>query len=107
LTIPTEPDIPTSCRTNEAFSGNGASAASRAACGPIRPARSGQERIGKVHDVHELFMVVAGQVELALGSAVLRPAVGEEVLIPAGMRHTVRNVGTGPARWLYAYRVVS
>ncbi len=34
---------------------------------------------------------------------VRRPAIGEEVLIPARTPHTVINVGTGRNRWLYGY----
>ena len=28
---------------------------------------------------------------------------GDEIRIPAGTRHTVRNCGEGPARWLHGY----
>ena len=33
-----------------------------------------------------------------------RPALGEEVFIPAGALHTVRNVGGTTSRWWYGYR---
>ena len=33
-----------------------------------------------------------------------RPQVGEEVLIPAGAVHSVRNIGHTTARWLYGYK---
>jgi mannose-6-phosphate isomerase-like protein (cupin superfamily) len=56
------------------------------------------------HNVDELFMVVEGEVELEMSSRVFRPAVGQEVLIPARVEHTVRNVGPTAARWLYGYR---
>ena len=36
----------------------------------------------------------------------VRPAVGEEVLIPAGVLHTVRNIGGTAAQWLYGYKRV-
>ena len=56
------------------------------------------------HDVDELFMVVAGAIELEMQGRAFRPGIGEEVLIPAGAVHTVRNVGSNTARWLYGYR---
>jgi quercetin dioxygenase-like cupin family protein len=56
-----------------------------------------------VHDEDELLLLVEGELELAIADQVSRPDVGEEVVIPAGARHTVRNVGGTTARWLYAY----
>lgn len=57
-----------------------------------------------VHDVDELFMVVEGEVELDLAGLNQKPAIGEEILIPAHTIHTVRNVGESSSRWLYGYR---
>ena len=57
-----------------------------------------------VHPEDELLMVMEGELELAIEGRALSPARGEEVLIPAGASHTVRNVGGTTARWLYAYR---
>ena len=57
-----------------------------------------------VHDVDELFMVVEGAIELEMQGRAFRPGIGEEVLIPAGAVHTVRNLGPTTARWLYGYR---
>ena len=48
-------------------------------------------------------MVMVGQVEFEINGVTLRPKVGEELLIPAGARHTVRNVGRTESRWLYGY----
>jgi quercetin dioxygenase-like cupin family protein len=59
-----------------------------------------------VHTVDELAMVLEGQVEFEVEGVVRLPAVGEEVLIPAGALHSVRNHGSGTARWLYGYRRV-
>lgn len=64
----------------------------------------GQEWIDFVHDVDELVTLVAGEIEMELEGKTFRPAVGEEVFIPAHTSHTVRNVGDTPARWLYGYR---
>lgn len=57
-----------------------------------------------VHDVDELVMLVEGEIELEFGGKTLRPQVGEEILIPAGTNHTVRNIGTVTSRWLYGYK---
>jgi quercetin dioxygenase-like cupin family protein len=57
-----------------------------------------------VHDVDELVMVVEGDVEFEIDGNAHRPAPGEELLIPARARHTVRNLGRDEARWLYGYR---
>ena len=56
-----------------------------------------------VHASDELVMLVEGQIELRFGGRVLQPAVGEEVLIPAGAAHTVINIGQRRNRWLYGY----
>ena len=64
----------------------------------------GREWRDFVHGEDELLMVLEGRLELEIDGAPLAPRAGEEVLIPAGARHTVRNVGGTTARWAYAYR---
>jgi cupin 2 domain-containing protein len=54
-----------------------------------------------------VVMILQGDVEFEIGSQVLRPAVGEEVLIPAGVVHSVRNTGNITSRWLYGYKTSS
>lgn len=49
-------------------------------------------------------MLIEGEIELRFAGQTLRPAVGEQVLIPAGEPHTVTNVGASRNRWLYGYR---
>jgi mannose-6-phosphate isomerase-like protein (cupin superfamily) len=56
-----------------------------------------------VHAVDELVMPVAGEVEIEMRGRRLRPAVGEEVLIPAGVPYTVRNPGNIQNRWCYGH----
>src|SRR5262249_3223189 len=46
-----------------------------------------------VHDTDELVMVVKGDVEFEIDGRVYRSAPGEEIFIPARVRHTVRNRG--------------
>lgn len=57
-----------------------------------------------VHDVDELVMVVEGEMEFEIGGSVTRPLPGQELHIPAGVDHSVRNLGSRTARWLYGYR---
>jgi len=57
-----------------------------------------------IHDADELVMVADGVIELEFDGRRVRPAPGEEVLIPARAVHTVRNVGSTTARWYFGYR---
>ena len=56
-----------------------------------------------VHATDELFMVLEGRVELEMRGKKWCPKPGEEVLIPARVTHSVRNVGGTGAKWLYGY----
>ena len=64
----------------------------------------GREWKDFVHRMDELVVLLEGTIELEMAGRTVRPVVGEEVLIPAGTRHTVRNVGGTMARWLYGYK---
>lgn len=57
-----------------------------------------------VHATDELVMPIEGVVEIEMQGQRLRPAVGEEIFIPAGVMHTVRNPGRVTSRWYYGYR---
>jgi len=57
-----------------------------------------------VHAVDELVMPIEGELELEMQGRTLRPAIGEEVFIPASVSHTVRNTGPSRSRWYYGYR---
>jgi quercetin dioxygenase-like cupin family protein len=56
-----------------------------------------------IHDTDELVMPIEGDVEFEIEGKRFKPAPGEEVLIPAQARHTVRTGSTG-SRWFYGYR---
>ena len=56
-----------------------------------------------VHDSDELVIVVEGDMEFEIGGEIKRPGIGEELYIPAGVIHSVRNIGVTTARWLYGY----
>jgi mannose-6-phosphate isomerase-like protein (cupin superfamily) len=64
----------------------------------------GQEWVDYVHSVDELLMLMEGELEMEMQGRRFRPAIGEEVFIPANISHTVRNVGGTTARWLYGYK---
>jgi quercetin dioxygenase-like cupin family protein len=49
-------------------------------------------------------MVLEGEVEFEIEGQVLQPSVGEELVIPAGAVHGVRNIGNTTSRWLYGYK---
>jgi mannose-6-phosphate isomerase-like protein (cupin superfamily) len=58
------------------------------------------------HDVDEIVFLLEGDCQIEMADRTLRLHTGDELLIPAGTRHTVRNCGEGPARWLHGYRTV-
>lgn len=57
-----------------------------------------------VHETDELAMLLEGEIEFSFGGKIFRPVIGEELLIPAGARHTVSNVGSTRNRWCFGYR---
>lgn len=57
-----------------------------------------------VHDTDEMLHLLDGDLAVELQGRVLRLAPGDEILIPAQARHTLRNLGHGRARWLYGHR---
>lgn len=64
----------------------------------------GREWSDFVHRVDEIILVLEGEIELEIEGRTLRPAIGEEVFVPAGAVHTLRNVGIHPSRLLYGYK---
>lgn len=64
----------------------------------------GQRWENFTHGVDELLIVVEGVLELEIGQRRQRPAIGQEILIPARVLHSVRNVGGSTSRWLYGYK---
>ena len=66
--------------------------------------RPGKEWKDFVHNVDELLMAVEGEIELDMNGQTLRPQLGEEILSPAGVSHSVRNTGKTTARWLFGYK---
>jgi len=57
-----------------------------------------------VHDTDELVLLLEGEQEFEMNGETYRLRVGDELLIPAGARHTARNVGSTTSKWLYGYK---
>jgi len=64
----------------------------------------GQRWENYVHEVDELLCVAEGKLEFEMNGTKKILNKGDEVFIPAKVRHSVRNVGGTTARWLYGYR---
>ena len=64
----------------------------------------GQSWADFVHDVDEVLMLDEGEIELQVGNRTFKPERWEEIFVPAGTKHTVRNTGEVTSRWFYGYR---
>lgn len=56
-----------------------------------------------VHSTDELVLVIEGKLEFEVSGVISHPKIGDELFVPAGAVHSVRNIGTSTARWLYGY----
>ena len=57
-----------------------------------------------MHAQDELVVLVSGRMEFTLGDdPPLELAPGDELFIPAGLRHSTLNIGGDHAHWLYGY----
>lgn len=56
-----------------------------------------------VHASDEVVIVLEGKLEFEINGRISCPEIGEEIFIPAGAVHSVRNIGDATARWLYGY----
>ena len=63
----------------------------------------GQRWEDYIHRTDELVLVLEGEVEFEIDGKIHHPAIGQELLIPAGAVHSVRNLGDTTSRWLYGY----
>ena len=63
----------------------------------------GQEWNDFVHSTDELVVVIEGTLEFEVSGKTHRPQPGEELFIPRGAAHSVRNIGPGRATWLFGY----
>ena len=56
-----------------------------------------------VHGCNELVTVVEGRLEMEVAGQTVLAGPGDEVFIPEGARHSVRNIHDGTTVWLYGY----
>ncbi len=56
-----------------------------------------------VHDCNELVTVVEGRLEMVVAGETVSVGPGDEVFIPKGALHSVRNIHHGTTVWLYGY----
>lgn len=72
-------------------------------CGLFRDP-PGQQWLDFVHDVDELFMVEKGKVRLTIDDNQFIAEPKKEYLIPAGVKHSVENIGDEESAWWYGYK---
>ena len=63
----------------------------------------GREWNDFVHDCNELVTVAEGRLRMTIEGESMVIDPGDEVFIPAGARHSVKNIHDGTTRWLYGY----
>ncbi len=56
-----------------------------------------------VHRADELVMVLEGRLEIEVAGVLIEAEEGDEVFIPAGAVHSVRNTAPTTTSWLYGY----
>lgn len=56
-----------------------------------------------VHDCNELVTVVEGRLEMEVAGETVTVMPGDEVFIPKGAPHSVRNIHDSTSVWLYGY----
>lgn len=56
-----------------------------------------------VHRCNELVTVVEGLLEMSIADQTFVVEPGDEVFIPQGAVHSVKNIHTRTTRWLYGY----
>jgi len=61
----------------------------------------GQQWNNFVHNCNELATVVEGLLEMSIAGQTWVVQPGDEVFIPEGAVHSVKNIHTGTTRWLY------
>ena len=56
-----------------------------------------------VHGTNELVTVISGRLQLDIAGDTVVAEPGDEVFIPRGAVHSVRNIHRGTTRWLFGY----
>ena len=55
-------------------------------------------------DKEEIVLMEIGEYEFIIGTEVFKDLGNNEVLIPAGTRHTIRNIGSNDSKIYFGYR---
>lgn len=63
----------------------------------------GREWNDFVHGCNELVTVVEGRLRMTVSDTTVELGPGDEVFIPRGAVHSVKNVHNAESRWLYGY----
>jgi quercetin dioxygenase-like cupin family protein len=63
----------------------------------------GREWRDFVHSMNELVTVVEGVLQMTVAGRAFTVRPGDEVFIPKGAVHSVKNVCAAETRWLYGY----
>ena len=63
----------------------------------------GREWNDFVHGTNELVTVMDGRLKLTIGGEEIIVEPGDEVFIPEGICHSVKNISSSMTRWLYGY----
>lgn len=63
----------------------------------------GRAWVDFVHESNELVTVAEGLLEVTLSGARVVAEPGDEIFIPKGTRHSVRNIHADSTHWLYGY----
>ena len=63
----------------------------------------GREWNNFVHSTNELVTVVEGTLQMTIQGESWIVEPGDEVFIPKGAVHSVKNINSGTTRWLYGY----
>ena len=56
-----------------------------------------------VHATNELVTVLNGRLEMTVGDDTVIAEPGDEIFIPRGVPHTVRNINDATTFWLFGY----
>ena len=57
-----------------------------------------------VHSTDEIVILAQGDIEIEIEGNSQQPQIGEEVFIPSGALHTVRNIGKTNNVWYFGYK---
>lgn len=61
----------------------------------------GREWNDFVHATNKLVTAMDGRLKLTIGGKEISVEPGDEVLIPKGVHHSVKNISPSTTRWLY------